>query len=72
MSDLKAVEKLKIEKLFGMESGYVLNFSNKTFQNFVLDNTGIDLYEDDRKFMVEQFSELAGVDEEQVPQFTRV
>jgi len=47
MSDLKAVEKLKIEKLFGMESGYVLNFSNRTFQNFVLDNAGIDLYEDE-------------------------
>ena len=37
MSDLKAIEKLKLEKLFGMESGYVLDFSNRTFQNFILD-----------------------------------
>jgi len=29
------------------KSGYVLNFSNRTFQNFVLDNAGIDLYEDE-------------------------
>jgi len=46
MSDLKSVEKLKLEKLFGMESGYVLDFSNRTFQNFILDNSGIDIYED--------------------------
>jgi len=47
MSDLKAIEKLKLEKLFGMESGYVLDFSNKTFQNFILDNSNIDIYEDE-------------------------
>ena len=47
MSDLKGVEKLKLEKLFGMESGYVLDFSNRTFQNFILDNSGIDIYEDE-------------------------
>ena len=46
MSDLKAIEKLKLEKLFGMEGGYVLDFSNKTFQNFILDNSNIDIYED--------------------------
>ena len=47
MADLKSVEKLKLEKLFGMESGYVLDFSNRTFQNFILDNSGIDIYEDE-------------------------
>lgn len=47
MSDLKSIEKLKIEKLFDMESGYVLDFSNRTFQNFILENTKIDIYEDE-------------------------
>jgi hypothetical protein len=35
MSDLTALEKRKLEKLLGMDSGYVLNFSNKTFAEFV-------------------------------------
>jgi hypothetical protein len=43
MSDLTSIEKLKIEKLFGMESGYVLDFSNRTFFEFILDNTGLNI-----------------------------
>ncbi len=35
MSDLTSIEKLKLEKLFDMESGYVLDFSNRTFGNFI-------------------------------------
>lgn len=46
MSDLKSIEKMKIEKLFDMGSGYVLDFSNRTFQEFIIDNTGIDIYDD--------------------------
>jgi len=30
-----------------MESGYVLDFSNRTFQNFILENTEIDIYDDE-------------------------
>jgi hypothetical protein len=30
MSDLKFIEREKLEKLFGMKSGYVLNFSDRT------------------------------------------
>jgi hypothetical protein len=37
MSSLTAVEKNKLEKLFGMHTGYVLNFSNRTFENFFAD-----------------------------------
>ena len=51
MSDLKSIEKRKIEKLFGMESGYVLDFSNRTFQNFILDNSSIDLGQDNLRGM---------------------
>jgi len=45
MSDLTAIEKLKIEKLLDMRSGYVLDFSNRTFQEFILDNSGLDIYD---------------------------
>src|SRR5713226_4455897 len=45
MSDLTAFERLKLERLFRMESGYVLNFSNRTFFAFVLEATGRDIDE---------------------------
>ncbi len=37
MSSLTAIEKNKIEKLFGMRTGYVLHFSNRSFENFFSD-----------------------------------
>lgn len=46
MSDLSSIEKLKLEKFFEMGSGYVLDFSNRTFQEFIIENTGIDIYEE--------------------------
>jgi hypothetical protein len=44
MANLTYVDKLQLEKLFGMGDGYVLNFSDKSFQEFVLDCTRINLY----------------------------
>ena len=44
MANLSYLDKLQLEKLLGMPSGYVLNFSDKTFQEFVLDSVGIDIY----------------------------
>lgn len=44
MSDLSAIEKRKLERALGMSSGYVLNFSNRTFGEFFLDSVGIDIY----------------------------
>src|SRR5215468_2001792 len=44
MSNLTGAEKRKLERLFGMGSGYVLGFSNRTFSDFVLDSTGRDIY----------------------------
>lgn len=46
MSDLTSIEKLKIEKLLEMGGGYVLDFSNGTFQDFILENFKIDIYEE--------------------------
>jgi len=37
MSDLSTVEKLGLEKLFEMDSGYVLDFSNPTFAQFMFE-----------------------------------
>ena len=45
MSDLTSLEKRKLERLFGMGSGYVLDFSNRTFAEFVEEHTGRDLYD---------------------------
>jgi hypothetical protein len=45
MSDLTAIEKRKLERVLGMGSGYVLNFSNRTFAEFFLDGFGIDIYD---------------------------
>jgi hypothetical protein len=46
MSDLSSIEKLKLEKLFEMGDGYVLDFSNRTFQEFILENAGVDIYDE--------------------------
>jgi hypothetical protein len=45
MSDLSGAEKRKLEIFLGMGSGYVLNFSNRTFSEFVFDSTGRDPYD---------------------------
>ncbi|NOK35023.1 abortive infection family protein [Corallococcus exercitus] len=38
MSDLTKFEMRQFERLFGMSSGYVLNFSNRTFEDFIADS----------------------------------
>ena len=45
MSDLTFAEKRTLEQLLGMSSGYVLDFSNRTFAEFILDSTGKDIYD---------------------------
>ncbi|MEJ2597522.1 MAG: abortive infection family protein [Anaerolineales bacterium] len=45
MANLSSIEKIKLEKLFEMGGGYVLDFSNRTFQEFFADNFGIDIYD---------------------------
>jgi len=46
MSDLTSAEKRKLERALGMGSGYVLNFSNRTFAEFFHEGCGIDIYDD--------------------------
>lgn len=44
MSNLKVIEKRVFEDLFGMVSGYVLDFSNNTFAEFFRETVNIDIY----------------------------
>lgn len=45
MGDLSFIEKRKLEDLFGMESGYCLDFSNRTFADFFVDVVSIDIWD---------------------------
>ena len=45
MSNLTFLEKSKFEQLLAMRTGYVLDFSNRTFAEFVRDSTGLDIYD---------------------------
>lgn len=49
MSDLSILEKCKLEKLFEMENGYVLDFTDKRFKEFMFDNVAINIDEDKYK-----------------------
>lgn len=48
MSDLSFVEKSKLERVLNMGSGYVLEFSNRTFADFFADSVGVNI--DDQKY----------------------
>lgn len=45
MSDLSFIEKTNLEKLFQMGGGYVLDFSNRTLAEFVVESTGREIYD---------------------------
>ncbi|MFA5778493.1 MAG: TIGR02391 family protein [Candidatus Paceibacterota bacterium] len=44
MANLTTIEKQILEKLFQMNGGYVLNFSDRTMGEFFRDDVGIDIY----------------------------
>lgn len=46
MADLSMLEKRKFEDLFGMQSGYVLDFSNQSFSALFQSTVGINIYSD--------------------------
>lgn len=45
MSNLKHIDKQKLERELGMESGYVLAFSNRTFEEFFREVVGVQIYD---------------------------
>lgn len=50
MSDLNFKEKRFLEKILDMGGGYVLDFSNRTMQEFIIDTMGVDIYIDKYNF----------------------
>ncbi len=46
MADLTNIEKLKLEKLFEMGDGYVLDFTNREFREFIQNAVNKDIYND--------------------------
>lgn len=50
MSSLSPFEKAKLESLFNMGGGYVLNFTNSTFASFLGRHVNIDIHDDKYKF----------------------
>ncbi len=44
MSSLQFNERKLLEKILQMQTGYVSDFSDKTFREFVMEHTGIDIY----------------------------
>jgi hypothetical protein len=50
MSSLSYREKQRFEKLLGMSSGYVSDFSNRTFEEFVWDSVRKEIYDDAYKY----------------------
>ena len=46
MAQLHILERKRLEKLFEMGGGYVLDFSNRTFEEFVTDSVGTDIYDE--------------------------
>lgn len=46
MSTFSMAERHNLEKFLGMSSGYVLNFSDRTFGEFVFETVGIDIHDE--------------------------
>jgi hypothetical protein len=46
MAQLSIIERRKLETLLRMDGGYVLDFSNRTFEEFVADSVGLEIYDD--------------------------
>lgn len=51
MSDLSHIEKIKLERYLRMESGYVLDFNNRTFGDFVYATTKINIFADEYSYI---------------------
>ena len=46
MSELKTIERTKLERFLEMGGGYVCDFTNRTFREFISETTGNDIYDD--------------------------
>ncbi len=48
MAEITIETKMKLEQLFGMDSGYVMDLSGPQFEDFIYDKTGINIF--DKKY----------------------
>lgn len=46
MAELSRLERIKLERIFDMKEGYVLDFSNRTFEDFFLETFHIEIYDE--------------------------
>lgn len=46
MAEFSRVERMKLEKIFDMKGGYVMDFSNQTFSEFIYDVTRVEIYDE--------------------------
>ena len=51
MANIDYIERVCFEKLFDMSSGYILDFTNRTFQEFVYEKINIDVYLNIKDFL---------------------
>jgi hypothetical protein len=63
MANISIIEREYIERTLGMKGGYVLDFTNKTFQEFLFEVTGLDVYtkyeyESKAKLLIRAFKDL--------------
>ena len=65
MSSLVFIEKKQIEDLLDMSGGYVLSFTNDSFQDFISETVGIDIYS-------EKYSRTGGSKARRLREFWRV
>lgn len=56
MPNLTHIQKQIFEKLFNMKTGYVLDFSNKTFQDFVKSSVNRDIFDKRYEKVCDEFS----------------
>ncbi|GEN51324.1 abortive infection family protein [Alkalibacterium pelagium] len=50
MAEITIETKMKLEQLFGMDSGYVMDLSGSQFEDFIYDKTGINIFDKKYKF----------------------
>ncbi|MGE5437732.1 MAG: hypothetical protein ACM3O3_10935 [Syntrophothermus sp.] len=65
MSALSYISRKKLELLFGMSTGYVIEFNNNSFSEFILEKVGKDIYQ-------EKYSELGSSKANRLRTFRKV
>ncbi len=60
LSSLTYIEKQKLERELRMDGGYVLNFSNRTYEEFFREVVGVQIGEDVSQKLISQLIDAKG------------